>query len=172
MAQGRCTNGPNCDIWHRIPDDDDEKALGPASDIFGRERYASEREDMGGIGTFSRENRTLYVGRVPSGRAGVQDAVRRAFGAFGALEHVKVLADRNCAFAKYRLRAAAEFAKEALAEQPLFAGGEPMNLRCPPSSADCSVLIKRSGHAVHGSPPRLALRVCRTSTPWTTLAYV
>lgn len=129
FAQGRCSNGPACDFWHRIPNQDDERSLGPVNDIFGRERHATEREDMGGIGTFSRENRSLYIGRVPGGRAGVQEAVRVAFGACGDLEQVKVLDGKNCAFAKFRLRACAEFAREALAEQPLFPGSEPMNLR-------------------------------------------
>ena len=36
-------------------------------DIFGRERHADDRSDMGGIGSFSRENRTLYVGKVGLG---------------------------------------------------------------------------------------------------------
>jgi hypothetical protein len=38
--------------------------LSATLDIFGRERFATDRDDMGGIGTFSRENRTLYIGRV------------------------------------------------------------------------------------------------------------
>ena len=70
----------------------DDKALTATQDIFGRDRFGSDRGDMGGIGTFSRENRTLYAGRVPTDRQGrdLEEAARRQFGEFGAIDYVRV----------------------------------------------------------------------------------
>ncbi|EKX43794.1 hypothetical protein GUITHDRAFT_72753 [Guillardia theta CCMP2712] len=129
FAQGRCDKGPNCDYWHRIPNKEDEDMLGAAMDVFGRDRFASSREDMGGVGSFSRENRTLYVGRVNTNREDAEKIVHAQFSEFGQIESVRVLAGRNCAFVKYRLRAAAEFAKEAMAFQSIFPGDPACNLR-------------------------------------------
>jgi RNA recognition motif-containing protein len=69
---------------------------------------------MGGIGTFSRANRTLYVGRINTKS---QKMLAEQFGEFGTIESIKVLEDKGCAFVKYSLRAAAEFAKEAMDSQ-------------------------------------------------------
>ena len=66
--------------------------------------------------TFSRENRTLYVGRLNTTRP-LQKLLSEQFAEFGEIESVKVLKDKACAFVKFRLRAAAEFAKEAMACQ-------------------------------------------------------
>lgn len=33
-------------------------------DVFGREKWADYRDDMGGVGSFTRQNRTLYVGKM------------------------------------------------------------------------------------------------------------
>ena len=67
--------------------------LSAATDIFGRERHGSDRGDMGGIGTFSRDNRTLDAGRVPTDRPGkdLEGAARSQFGEFGAIEYVRVI---------------------------------------------------------------------------------
>ena len=173
FAQGRCDKGAACEYHHRCPTPEDEQALGPARDVFGRERFAEDRDDMGsyacvyahthacmcvcvtacmlvclsvlifalmyqtnhnrqyigGIGSFSRENRTLYVGRVPTSRRDLAQKLEEEFGEFGAIEKVKVLKEKGCAFVKYRLRSAAEFAKEAMACQTLYPGDECINLR-------------------------------------------
>ena len=70
----------------------DERVLSAATDIFGRERFGSDRNDMGGVGTFSRENRTLYAGRVPTDLKGkdLESAARSQFGEFGNIEYVRV----------------------------------------------------------------------------------
>lgn len=56
--------GPECQFWHRIPIPGDKTEQ--ATDIFGRERFRDEREDMGGVGSFEKCNRTLYVGNIGS----------------------------------------------------------------------------------------------------------
>lgn len=43
------------------------------------------RQDMGGVGGFIRENRTLYVGRIAIS-SDTEGVVRRQFGQFGPLE--------------------------------------------------------------------------------------
>lgn len=35
----------------------------PNVDLFGREKHSDYKEDMSGVGSFMRVNRTLYVGR-------------------------------------------------------------------------------------------------------------
>ena len=47
FAQGRCDKGAACEYHHRCPTPEDEQALGPARDVFGRERFAEDRDDMG-----------------------------------------------------------------------------------------------------------------------------
>ena len=44
---------------------------------------------MGGVGTFTRQNRTLYVGRIKETGAGpeTEEVVRRHFKEWGEIEH-------------------------------------------------------------------------------------
>lgn len=50
-------NRVQCNYLHRIPP---PNAILPnsATDIFGREKHADYKDDMGGTGSFSRQNRT------------------------------------------------------------------------------------------------------------------
>jgi RNA recognition motif-containing protein len=50
--------------------------------------YSEFRQDMGGVGGFIRENRTLYVGRIAIS-SDTENVVRRQFGQFGPLERGK-----------------------------------------------------------------------------------
>jgi hypothetical protein len=72
-------SGPDCIFKHKIPDEGDERRLSNTKDIFGRDRFATDRDvrcpcpslvcvilpcavqDMGGVGSFTRENKTLYI---------------------------------------------------------------------------------------------------------------
>jgi hypothetical protein len=36
----------------------------PNVDAFGRDKHSDYKEDMSGVGSFMRQNRTLYVGRI------------------------------------------------------------------------------------------------------------
>ena len=39
FAKGKCVNGENCQYYHRLPTDEDERTLPLTHDIFGRERH-------------------------------------------------------------------------------------------------------------------------------------
>eukprot|EP00469_Lotharella_globosa_P012605 CAMPEP_0167788684 /NCGR_PEP_ID=MMETSP0111_2-20121227/10187_1 /TAXON_ID=91324 /ORGANISM="Lotharella globosa, Strain CCCM811" /LENGTH=337 /DNA_ID=CAMNT_0007680609 /DNA_START=290 /DNA_END=1303 /DNA_ORIENTATION=- len=80
---------------------------------------------MGGVGSFEKPSQTLYVGGLPGYSKEAEDAVRREFGEFGKLERVYYLKDKGCCFVRYKLRACAEFAKEAMIGQHLTLGNNP-----------------------------------------------
>lgn len=121
FALGNCVKGPLCTYRHALPNDDDERRIGITHDVFGRERFKTDRDDMGGVGSFSRENRTLYVSGLKADitPADYEPIVRRHFGEWGELEYVRVLPQRGIGFVRYRLRTAAEFAKVAMGDQSL-----------------------------------------------------
>ena len=62
FARGGCAKGSECTYHHRIPTAEDDGALDSSRDVFGRERHASHRDDMGGVGSMMSNCRTLYVG--------------------------------------------------------------------------------------------------------------
>ncbi|KAK3282882.1 hypothetical protein CYMTET_9404 [Cymbomonas tetramitiformis] len=89
---------------------------------------SDERDDMDGVGSFERPSKTLYV---QLGGATCADAsknlhalVSSEFGEWGALENVNIIHAKGLAFVRYAYRAAAEFAKEAMAGQTLRGGTE------------------------------------------------
>jgi hypothetical protein len=56
------THSSECNHLHRLP-----AAAGISEqgrDIFGRDKHGDYRDDMGGVGSLQRVNRTLYVGRI------------------------------------------------------------------------------------------------------------
>lgn len=87
-------------------------------DCFGRDKYRTDREDMGGIGSFERRCKTLYIGNVGMNEY-MEEIVRGHFGEFGQLEYVNVIPDKGVAFVQYRSILNAEFAKEAMQNQKL-----------------------------------------------------
>jgi len=135
FAQGRCEKGPDCLFYHRVPTEEDEKKLENTKDIFGRDRFAKDRDDMGGVGTFNRENRTLYINGIvkPQGQTwqDVYDLYYREFSKFGPIQKLKVMREDITApyiFVTYKWRASAEFAKEAMIGRDL-GNGEYLNVR-------------------------------------------
>lgn len=156
FARGGCCKGADCTYHHVVPTAEDDGALDAAKDVFGRERFASHREDMGGVGSMLSNCRTLYVGglRRPSALPPVEPAgggggalkhglppvpppavmaaweaeVASHFEAWGELENVNVVARLAVAFVRYRCRANAEFALQAMANQSL-GKGEVLNVR-------------------------------------------
>jgi len=76
---------------------------------------------MGGVGTFTRQNRTLYVGRIKEVGTGeeTEETVRRHFKEWGEIEKIRVLQYRSVAFVTYANEYNAQFAKEAMACQSL-----------------------------------------------------
>jgi len=125
FAHGCCSKGKDCTFLHRVPDEYDREET--TKDCFGREKFFEERQDMGGVGTFSRENKTLYIGHI-STSPDREEIVRKHFGAFGDIEYIKVLKDKAVAFVQYKLRSVAEFVKEAMYGQSLD-GDEVLNVR-------------------------------------------
>lgn len=56
-----------------------------AHDVFGRERHRLHKDDMGGVGTFDKECRTLYVGGLGH-RATLEKVLWTEFGEWGEIE--------------------------------------------------------------------------------------
>ena len=118
FARGHCSNGAECGYHHRIPTDEDELRIDITHDVFGRERHRNYREDMGGVGSFLRDNRTLYISNIKRS-SDMENVVKAHFAEWGEMEHVRVIHDKGLAFVKYKLRTTAEFAKEAMQDQSL-----------------------------------------------------
>ncbi|KAE9396056.1 pre-mRNA-splicing factor CWC2 [Gymnopus androsaceus JB14] len=123
FARGCCPYGWECEYLHTLPDP--ANALPDSSkDCFARDKFADYRDDMGGVGSFNRQNRTLYVGRIKETGTGLEteEVVKRHFKEFGEIERddsetgwaVKVLQYRSVAFVTYKSELHAQFAKEAM----------------------------------------------------------
>jgi RNA recognition motif-containing protein len=73
---------------------------------------------MGGVGSFMRQNRTIYIGRIHV-TDDIEEIVARHFAEWGQVERIRVLNTRGVAFITYSNEANAQFAKEAMAHQAL-----------------------------------------------------
>jgi len=129
FARGCCTHGADCKFLHRLPTLADEQHISMLHDIFGRSRHADHSEDMGGVGSFEKNTRTLYI----TGMAVMQspqgdEILARHFGQWGEIEEISLKPKYGCAFIRYTHRFWAEFAKIAMAEQSLD-HGEQINVR-------------------------------------------
>ncbi|KAJ3397839.1 Pre-mRNA-splicing factor [Lobulomyces angularis] len=116
FARGSCNKGPECYYHHRIPTAADRFDL--TYDCFGRPKHREEREDKSGTGSFEKDNRSLYVGPCHISSKSTQ-IVHRHFSEWGEIDSVRFLASKGVAFVRYKLRASAEFAKEAMLGQSL-----------------------------------------------------
>ena len=146
FARGSCPHGSNCTYLHRLPRSHEIAEQGV--DVFGREKHGSYRDDMGGVGSMHRVNRTLYVGRInedtslsfrrtgntkegddPDGeKSTMAKIVRRHFSEWGEIERVRAMVGRGIAFVTYKYEANAQFAKEAMMHQSLD-NNEVLNVR-------------------------------------------
>ncbi|SCU88350.1 LAFA_0E12178g1_1 [Lachancea sp. 'fantastica'] len=130
FTKGMCCLGKKCEYLHHVPTADDVVRLSLQSDVidcFGREKHGSYREDMGGVGSFRKRNKTLYIGGLSGAlndlslKAGqVENRIRFSFGKLGPLERIRFVETKNCAFVKYKHETHAEFAKEAMSNQTLL----------------------------------------------------
>ncbi|KAH9828294.1 Pre-mRNA-splicing factor CWC2 [Teratosphaeria destructans] len=133
FARGLCPRGQDCEYLHRLPNSrvGKEGGLGdifPSNvDCFGRDKFSDYRDDMGGVGSFMRVNRTLYVGRIHV-TDDIEEVVARHFQEWGQVERIRVLPSRGVAFVTYAHLANSEFAKEAMAHQSLD-HNETLNVR-------------------------------------------
>ena len=116
FARGLCPKGHECQYLHRLPTIFD--VFNPNIDSFGRDKHSDYRDDMGGVGSFMRQNRTLYVGRIHV-TDDIEEIVARHFAEWGEVERIRVLTSRGVAFITYSNEANSQFAKEAMAHQAL-----------------------------------------------------
>ncbi|MCJ1373590.1 Pre-mRNA-splicing factor [Loxospora ochrophaea] len=116
FARGVCPRGHECEYLHRLPGLHD--LFNPNVDSFGRDKHSDYRDDMGGVGTFMRQNRTLYVGRIHV-TDDIEEVVARHFAEWGQVDRIRVLTARGVAFVTYTNEANSQFAKEAMAHQSL-----------------------------------------------------
>ncbi|KAI9837551.1 MAG: Pre-mRNA-splicing factor [Sarea resinae] len=83
FARGLCPKGHECQYLHRLPGIHD--LFNPNVDCFGRDKHSDYRDDMGGVGSFMRQNRTLYVGRIHV-TDDIEEVVARHFQEWGQIE--------------------------------------------------------------------------------------
>lgn len=141
FARGYCCNGKNCEFLHRTPSELD--IFPPTVDCFGREKFMDYRDDMSGIGSFGRVNKTLYVGRINDTSKGIEERLTKRFSEFGDIKYVKALKDSNAAFVSYKLESQAQFAKEAMYCQSIVPGNENETLNIRWANEDPSFLSKK-----------------------------
>jgi hypothetical protein len=55
-------------------------------DVFGRGKFRLSREDMGGVGSFERPTRCIYVGNIDINDQ-MEPIVRNHFSEWGEIEH-------------------------------------------------------------------------------------
>ncbi|KAJ3255981.1 Pre-mRNA-splicing factor [Boothiomyces macroporosus] len=125
FARGMCIRGPNCNYLHRIPMKGDREDT--CTDVFGREKFRHYRDDMGGVGSFEKRCRTLYVGNIGINEH-LQEICTNHFSEFGELEYCNVLQMKGVAFVQYKSILNAEFAMEAMRSQTLESS-EIINIR-------------------------------------------
>ena len=116
FAKGLCPRGQECEYLHRLPGLFD--TFNPNVDCFGRDKHSDYRDDMGGVGSFMRQNRTLYIGRIHV-TDDIEEIVARHFAEWGQVDRIRVLTARGVAFVTYTNEANSQFAKEAMAHQSL-----------------------------------------------------
>ena len=91
FARGQCSKGRDCPYLHRLPGTFD--MFNPNVDCFGREKFSDYRDDMGGVGSFMRQNRTVYIGRIHV-TDDIEEIVARHFAEWGQIERGKLATAR------------------------------------------------------------------------------
>lgn len=122
FARGCCAQGANCRYYHRVPTFEDCEKTDNMKDIFGRTRFSAHRQDMGGVGTFTRECKTLYITNI-KGNGDKKDTVKllyQAFSPWGKIEDINYFDIKASCFMRFSHRCMAEFAKEAMIGQTLI----------------------------------------------------
>ena len=125
FARGVCVEGYNCMYLHHLPTGVDDARNNMLLDIFGREKHRDDREDNGGTGSYIRPCRTLFVyfgGASQPGGQKLRQMLSHSFGEWGPIEDIHVVPSKCIGFVRYKFRASAEFAKEAMMGQVLQKG--------------------------------------------------
>jgi hypothetical protein len=111
FAHGVCAKGADCSFYHRIPTPDDDARCDEMLDCFGRQKHASHKDDMSGVGSFMKPCRTLFVGNLNKSRyespKALEDVCWKHFSEWGELESINVIHRLSIAFPRYRLRTSA-----------------------------------------------------------------
>ncbi|CAI7599149.1 unnamed protein product [Penicillium discolor] len=116
FARGVCVKGQDCEYLHRLPTIHD--MFNPNMDCFGRDKHSDYKEDMSGVGSFTRQNRTIYVGRITVSDD-IEEVCSRHFAEWGQIERTRVLTGRGVAFVTYSSESNAQFALVAMQNQSL-----------------------------------------------------
>lgn len=116
FCRGCCYHGKNCSYLHRLPNEKDY--IIPTQDCFGRDKTSDYKDDMSGVGSFNKTNRTLYVGGLHMSEK-IENILTKHFQEFGSIDKIRVLYSKGCAFISFRLEREAQFAKEAMQNQSL-----------------------------------------------------
>jgi hypothetical protein len=124
FAKGCCSEGVNCRYYHRVPTKCDAEKIENLRDVFGRSRFANHRTDMGGVGSFTKECRSLCITdlKVVDTANPTKEMVRiiyEHFSPWGEIEDVNFIQAKATCFIRYAHRSFAEFAKEAMIGQSL-----------------------------------------------------
>ncbi|WRT70396.1 pre-mRNA-splicing factor CWC2 [Kwoniella shivajii] len=129
FARGYCPYGYECNFLHRLPLPS-HQLPDNSRDCFGREKHGDYRDDMGGVGSFNRVNRTLYIGKIQESpdKKQAEETLLRHFGEWGKILRWNILYNRGVAFVMYDSELNAQFAKEAMANQSMD-GDEIINVR-------------------------------------------
>lgn len=129
FARGCCPLGFECSWRHVVPEKG-QFNLDTMKDCFGRERHDDVRDDQSGVGSFTADDetsRTLYVGGI-SKSPSMHSVVYKHFQEWGDIDNIRVLDGKGVAFVRYKDRANAEFAMEAMQRQSLD-NNEVLNIR-------------------------------------------
>jgi len=100
FARGLCPRGADCEYLHRLPTVTD--LFNPNVDCFGRDKHSDYRDDMGGVGSFMRQNHTLYVGRIHVSDE-IEEIVARHFAEWGQIERSITPHDITCFFSSFNV---------------------------------------------------------------------
>ncbi|PIS55144.1 hypothetical protein CJI97_001837 [Candidozyma auris] len=90
----------------------------PTKDCFGRDKTADYKDDMSGVGSFNKVNRTLFVSGLHV-NDDLDEQLSTHFGEFGSVDSIRVLPSKMCAFVRFKFESEAQFAKEAMDCQSL-----------------------------------------------------
>lgn len=126
FANGKCKQGHKCSFSHHIPSLEECLRIDNSRDIFGRERFAKQRKDKQGVGSFMHETRTLQVTDMmiiyekdKNTVKAAYETLWRHFGVFGTIQDVFLVPSSCMAYIRFEHRCMAEFAKEAMQNQKL-----------------------------------------------------
>ncbi|MES1921580.1 Pre-mRNA-splicing factor, variant 2 [Bonamia ostreae] len=77
---------------------------------------------MSGVGNFNKENKTLFIGRVPGKATDINNLLYHHFSEWGDIEEINIPSDKSMAFIRFQFRSSAEIAKVAMDCQSLGFG--------------------------------------------------